>query len=408
MPRRPSYLTAAFLTVFLDFLSFGVVIPDVQLRAESLGLSGAGLGLIISLYSLAQFFFAPVLGRLSDRVGRRKILLITCALAVVAGFLYCGATSLWMMIASRIVLGIAGANLGVVYAYVADVTGPEERTSAMGKLGAAFGLGFMFGPAIGAWLVHLNGGLPVYLGIASGIFALVNLLFVWLYMPEVPPQDTGARGGLVAQLGLVGMALKTPALGLLLSLFFVANFAFANLETTYYRLMERQWGFSQMDTTWILLEVGIVAAIVQGGLVRRLAKKYGEANLLRAGYALMVPGLAVVPFAPPWLPVILGAAALGLASGIAQPSLSSLISRAAAATFYGGIFGVQQSLGAIARIVSPPIGNALLEIEPWLPYAFGALLLLYPAVASWRVRLPDTATVPTDQPADEDAAHATS
>ncbi|MBX3096074.1 MAG: MFS transporter [Fimbriimonadaceae bacterium] len=392
--RRPTYLTAAFMTVFLDFLSFGVVIPDVQLRGESLGLTGASLGFVLAIYSIAQFLVAPTLGSLSDRIGRRKILILTCALAVVAGFFYAYSTELWAMIVSRLFLGVAGANLGVVYAYVADVTVAEERTSAMGKLGAAFGLGFMFGPPLGAWLVHLNDGLPVYLGYVSGIFAFINLLFVWFLMPEVEPRDPAARGNVLKQLKAVGAALRTPALGLLLSLFFMANFAFANLESTYYRLMKMQWSFSQMDTTWILLEVGLVAAIVQGGVVRPLAKRFGEATLLRVGYALMVPGLAVVPFAPPWGWVILGAAVLGVANGIAQPSLSSLVSQAAAATVMGGVFGVQQSLGAIARMAAPPIGNSLIEVQPWLPYVFGATLMLYPAIASWRVRMPDEQTAP--------------
>jgi MFS transporter, DHA1 family, tetracycline resistance protein len=175
--RRPSPIVGVFLTVFFDILSFGVVIPDVQLRAENLtagvpaNLQGVLIGSLIAVYSVAQLIFGPPLGRWSDRVGRRPVLIVTSVLAIVASVLYAFALNWPVMAVSRFVLGMAGANMGVAYAYIADVTKPEERAASMGKIGLAFGLGFVLGPPVGAWLISAGGGEPGLLGAVSAVFA---------------------------------------------------------------------------------------------------------------------------------------------------------------------------------------------------------------------------------------------
>lgn len=376
---RISPLVAVFLTVFFDMMSFGTVIPDLQLRAVALGAHGIVAGLVLSTFSIAQFIVSPFLGRWSDKVGRRKVLILTCALATVASVAYGFADTLLIVFVSRALLGFAGANLGVAYAYISDVTTPETRAKAMGKIGMAFGFGFMIGPPLGAWMVQLNHGKPLLLGLVSAAFAMVNLIFVIFFMPEAPPQpaepDNLQKLGPMAKLI---QALRTPGLSFLLILFLIANLAFSNLESTYFLLAHDDYKINAQMTSLILVYVGLIAAIVQGGLLGGLVKKFGEVNLLRTAYVLQAPALAMVPFVKPWIPVLFGCTLLGVGSGFAQPTLSSLISQAAPASLVGGIFGITQSLGAIARIVGPLIGNALYDQGHWMPYALGAVMMLAP------------------------------
>ncbi|MBS1712185.1 MAG: MFS transporter [Armatimonadetes bacterium] len=384
-------IVAIFLTIFLDMLSFGTVIPDIQLRAETLVKqaswlpqgNGAVLGLVIgfsiALFSLAQFLVAPYLGRLSDERGRRPVLLATCTLAVIGPLLYAfSGASLVVLWLARVIHGMAGGNLGVAYAYVADVTDEKDRASSMGLLGAAFGLGFIFGPPLGSWLIQLNGGQPVYLGLVSAFFALTNLAFVYFLLPE-----SRAKGSALPaenRFKAMAQAFREPTLGLLLGLFFVASFAFTHLETTYYRLAHDVYLFDRMQTSMVLVTVGIVAAVVQGGLIRVVEPVVGERNLLRFGYILQAPILASMPFVMPWIPVIVGAILLGTGSGLAQPSLSSLVSKAAPEAMRGGIFGVNQSLGSLARIIGPFSANVAYAKSPAAPYLLAAAIMLIPTL----------------------------
>lgn len=383
-------MTAVFFTVLFDLLSFSMLIPDIQPRLESKGYSGVVIGLCIAAYSVAQLAFGAPIGRWSDTVGRRRALLATSTLSVFAAAAYAGADNLGWMLASRLLLGAAGGNLGVAYAYVADVTPPEQRAGAMGKLGMAFGIGFMFGPMVGAALVRLGEGSPYLLASCSAAMALVNVLFVWWLLPDVPPvPETGetARLGPFAKLAY---ALRSPGLATLLLLFFVANFAFANLESTFFRFLMLHLRMRPEEVALpgagVLVFVGLVAALVQGGVVGRLATRFGEVGLMRAGYLIQAPMLALIPFTPFWIPFLLGAALLGVGSGIAQPSLSSLLSQRAPAGMAGGVFGVTQSLGAIARVVAPVVGNALLDLRLWAPYVFAGVLMLIPLGLALRLQ----------------------
>ena len=381
-----SPLVAIFLTVFFDMMSFGSVIPDLQIRAEGLGATGYMAGLVLATFSIAQLIVSPLLGRWSDKVGRRKVLILTCAVATLSSLLYCFATTLPIMILSRALLGVAGANLGVAFAYVSDVTTPENRSASMGKIGMAFGFGFMFGPPLGAWMIQLGGGQPILLGLFSALFALINLVFVLFFMPDAPPSPAEPEHlQKLSPVKKLVSALQTPGLGFLLILFLISNLAFSNLESTYFRLAHDDYKIDQVATAWILVLVGAVAAIVQGGLMSPLVRRFGEVNLLRVAYVLQSPILASIPFVRPWAPVIIGCIGLGVGSGLAQPNLSSLISKAAPAALAGGIFGITQSLGAIARIIGPIVGNELYEHGHWIPYALGAVLMLVPLFMAQRV-----------------------
>lgn len=381
-------LLAIFLTVFIDMLSFGMAIPDLQVRAEKLGAHGIVIGLLLASYSIAQLFTAPLLGRWSDVVGRRKVLLITCSMTFICFVIYSQAQSLPVMFASRILAGISAANIGVAFAYIADITKPEERASGMGMIGAAFGLGFIFGPVFGAQLVDWGGGGPQLLGFVSAGLALINVAFVWRYLPEPDALRAKASASLKENFSQLVRALRTPGLGLLVMLFFVANFAFSNLESTFFRLLEWRFQMGQKEGALVLFVVGVVAAFMQGYAIGKLTKRFGEVALMRVGYALMTPCLALVPFSPPWVSMLIVAALIGVASGLYGPSVQSLISRSAPIDMQGGVSGIIQSAGALARIFGPLCGSVLFDINTAMPYFAAAGLMLIPTMLSFFYKRP--------------------
>jgi multidrug resistance protein len=387
--KRPSPIIAIFLTVFIDLMSFGLVIPDVQVRADSLGAKGWQIGAVIAIFSLFQLLLAPLLGRMSDRLGRRPILLITCSLAVVSFLVYSQANELWIMFVARAIAGVAGANLGVAFAYAADISKPEDRAKALGLLGAAFGLGFILGPVIGGQLIMLGGGKPFFLGIFAACLALVNFFFVLFFLPESwkPTEAQAAESKSLFQ--NLKVACSVPALVLLLLLFLAYNLAFTNLESTYFLLATQQFQLTIGQATYILATVGVVSALMQGFFIRYLTPKFGEVKLLRTGFLLQIPALILFPFALPWVPQLAVATLLAVGTGLSQPSLSSLISRNAPRTIQGGIFGITQSLGAMVRIIGPILSNTLYSNQYWLPYAIGATILLVPAAMAFFIRIPD-------------------
>jgi len=377
-------------------------IPDLQLRGKLLATQHLGpgatpqqigflTGLSLAAFSLAQLLTAPFLGRLSDRIGRKKILLLTSLLSVASYVVYAHAESYAAVLVARALSGIAAANLGVAFAYIADITAPEERAKGLGMLGAAFGLGFILGPVAGAFLLGVSQNDPTLLGYVGAGLAALNALYIAFVLSESLRQPREGQSRFVPDLAL---ALKTPGLGLMLAMFFAINFGFTNLETTFFQLLESpNWIFRQGEHArqtggYILGLVGVVSVIMQGFIVRRATPRFGEVRLLRFSYLLYIPALALVPFAPLWMPAILCIVALGIAGGLAQPSLSSLISRAAPREIQGGIFGITQALGALARFLGPLVSNPLFQWRPYAPYLLGAIVILFPAFAAWKLSMP--------------------
>jgi len=418
--KPKSALLAILITVFLDLLSFGLFIPDLQLRGEALAakalnvpLDQAGssqqigfmVGLLIAGYSMCQLVSAPLLGRLSDRIGRRPILLGTTVLSLASYLVYANATEFWISLASRLLAGLAAANLGVAFAYVADVTGPQDRAKGLGMVGAALGMGFILGPVIGGLLIRIGNDSPLLLGYVGAALTLVNLAFIYFELPEsVQPGQTKARAPFFEELRI---AFSTRSLVLLLCMFFAFNFGFAMLQATFFRLLADSRSIFHLDTahakeygSYILGMVGVSGAVIQGGLLPKFQRRFGEIRLLRFGMILLVPGLALVPYAPLWLPVLLVVVLQGIGSGLSQPSLSSLVSRNAPAQIQGGIFGVTQALGALARLIGPIIGNPLFAENPAYPFLFGACVLLFPTVAAWSVKAPETKDATSPEPAE--------
>jgi len=373
--RRRASLLIVFFTVLLDLLGFGMVLPLLPFYAQDFGASPLGVTMLFASFSLAQFVFAPIWGRLSDRVGRRPVLLGSIAGAVVAYALFAFAGSFTVLLLARTASGIAAANYSIAQAYVADVTPPEERARGMGLLGAAFGLGFVLGPVMGGLAGKLGyAAVPA----AAGILSLANLVLAFFLVPESLPAQRRqeiAAGRWADSNDLRRAAHNRPVAALML-LFFLVILAFASMESTLGLFVEERYGFGFFETAWLFTFLGVVMVVVQGGLLGRLAKRFGERRLMLAGILLMAVGLAVLPFGR--LIALLGMATglLAVGMGLQNPSTLSLISRMTDDHHQGGTLGVTRSLGALARGVGPLWGGwAFGALGPAWPFWSAALLM---------------------------------
>jgi MFS transporter, DHA1 family, tetracycline resistance protein len=371
-----------FFTVFIHLLGFGIIIPLLPYYAERFGASGLTVGLLTTSFSLAQFLFAPLWGRLSDRIGRRPVLLGSLILTGVSYLVFAVATSLPMLFVSRIFAGIAGATLSTAQAYIADTTTPENRTRGMGLIGAAFGMGFIFGPAMGGVLSRWGFSVPAY---AAAGLAAAAFLFALVRLPEsLPPEEREAARHRVR--ASFRDALSRPVVGAVLGLFFIATLCFSGMEAVLALFCERFFGWGPHHIGYLFAYVGVVAAVLQAGMVGALAKRFGERALIRAGLALMGAAFIVAGLVPPvgLFLVMMGMIAVG--SGLITPSLSSLVSVATPADEQGRILGVYQSLGSLGRAVGPFLGGLLYDVvSPGAPLWAAGTVLVLASLAAVRV-----------------------
>jgi multidrug resistance protein len=381
--RGASPRAILFLTVFIHLLGFGIIIPLLPYYAERFGASGLTVGLLTTSFSLAQFLFAPLWGRLSDRVGRRPVLLGSLILTGVSYLVFAVAGSLPVLFVSRIFAGIAGATLSTAQAYIADTTTAENRTRGMGLIGAAFGMGFIFGPAMGGVLSRWGFSVPAY---AAAGLAAAAFLFALVRLPEsLPPDQRGTAASRRVRASFRD-ALSRPVVGTVLGLFFIATLCFSGMEAVLALFCERffRWGPHQIG--YLFAYVGVVAALLQAGIVGALAKRFGERALIRAGLGLMGAAFVSAGLVPPVALFLATMGVIAVGSGLITPSLSSLVSLATPAGEQGRILGVYQSLGSLGRAVGPFLGGLLYDVvSPGAPlWAAGALLLLA-ALASGRI-----------------------
>lgn len=401
---KKSALIGLAMTVFLDMLGFSLFFPDLQLRFKDLAAAalhvpadspntqlGLLIGFAIALYSLAQFLVAPIMGRLSDAQGRRTVLRWSCALTLVSYLIYAHAHSYEYVLLSRLVGGLGAANIGVAFAYVADVTTPEDRGKGMGLVGASLGMGFVLGPPLGVLLLSLGHNSPLLLGYVAAVLTAVNLAYIQFILPESPRGDHHGEAPTLLQNFLT--AIRVPRLRIFLLMTFVITLGFTNLETTFFQLLESPLGPYRLPEVQakhagglILTFVGLTMAIVQGGLVGPAIRRFGELNLVRVGFMITAVGLFLVPHGQLWIPTLAVTALLGLGNGVANPSLSALVSQSAPVAMQGGIFGITMALGALARVIGPLISNPLFQANPGWPYWLGSALVILPALFAWSLR----------------------
>ena len=379
-----------FLTVFIDLLGFGMVLPLLPIYADQFVVDEAGwkIGLLMASFSAMQFLFAPLWGRLSDRIGRRPVLMIGLLGSVVFYSLFGVATimqSLTLLFVSRIGAGIAGATISTAQAYIADTTTLEERPKGMALIGMAFGLGFTFGPLFGYLAVPSGTGDPGPApGFAAAGLSLVALLLAYFKLPE--SLSVNSPSAAKQNLSMKGLrdALSIPSIAMLLIALFVVVFAFANFETTLSMLLKGREGqnqpfsftFGQVCLTYAY--IGFTLALVQGGIVRRVAGKVSEGILASFGCVLMGGGMLLILKATQDSSVglLMGSLAIVVAGfGFMMPSLNSFISRRSDPDKQGGILGIGQSVNSLARIVGSALGIPLLKLNILAPFLVSAIIM---------------------------------
>ncbi|HEV8541653.1 MAG TPA: MFS transporter [Verrucomicrobiae bacterium] len=383
--RKPS-LSIIFFTVFIDLIGFGIVMPLLPLYSAEFGAPGWMNGAIVASFSLMQFLFAPAWGKLSDRIGRRPVLLISNAGSTIAygmfGFAsgFAGQQALWLLLASRIFAGICGANLSVASAYIADVSPPEKRSKSMGLIGMAFGLGFIFGPALGSFSAG-KFGLAGPGWVAAAICG-VNFLFTLTMLVESlkPSSEPKVRRVRFEQWA---HTFKHPTIGFLVGLYFFATFAFACFEVTIGLLLEHKFNYGPKQVGYFITYCGLLSALLQGGGIGPLIKRFGERKLLAMALVVVAAGLLMIPYVSTISGMLLALGVFAAGSGIHRPPLFGLISILTPESEQGEAMGVTQSAGSLARIVAPVFAITLYEVRPPLPYVICAAVALLAGVVAW-------------------------
>jgi multidrug resistance protein len=364
MKRSP--LVVIFTTVFIDLVGFGIVIPVLPFYAEGSRFSASPrtVGLLFASYSVMQLIFSPILGRLSDKHGRRPVLLISI-IGTGIGFLILGfATTLWMLFLGRILDGITGGNISTAQAYIADITTRENRAKGMGLIGAAFGLGFVFGPAIGGILSHWDIAVP-FLFAAGLCFA--NALLLYFTLPETVTADHPARNSAAGGRGLGQLirSLGNPRLGYVLVIYFMFIVAFSIMTTAFSLFTMFRFGYDAQHTGYLFAYVGVLAVIVQGGLIGRLVKRFGELPLVIVGAFLFAGSLFAVPFVGPeaggLAALLVGGGLFSIGNSLSAPSLTGLASKSVGPAEQGSVLGVTQSVASLARAVGPALAAVLIN-----------------------------------------------
>jgi DHA1 family tetracycline resistance protein-like MFS transporter len=384
--KRPSLLII-FLSVFIDLIGFGIVMPLLPLYSKQFGANGLEVGMIIASFSVMQFLFAPAWGRLSDRIGRRPVILISNAGSAISYALFAvastmaGRTGLWILLGSRVFAGICGANLSVANAYIADVSPPEKRTQKMGLIGMAFGFGFIFGPALGAF-AYQHFGLPGP-GWTAAAFCAANFILGCFVLAESwkPTSDHAATRPNVAQWTHV---LSRPTVGFVIGLYFLATFCFACFESTFSLLVKEKFHYDASHAGYLFTYCGVLAAVLQGGLVGRLNKQFGEQRLIFGSLVLLAISLALLPIVGTATGLLFVLALFAAGSGINRPPTFGIISLRSPAQEQGLTLGVAQSVASLARIVGPVFANVLYAAHAALPYLLCAGVALVASLAAWQ------------------------
>jgi len=386
-----------FFIVFIDLVGFGVIIPLLPFYGIQFGASASEITWMMACYSLAQFFCSPLLGRLSDRLGRRPVLLVSLC-ASIASYLWLGfADALWMLFAARLMAGAGAGNIAAAQAYISDITTPETRAKGMGMIGAAFGLGFTIGPALGGLVAGSHPGTaalarPAFL--AAGLSS-VALLIALLRLKESLPPEARAASSRPSRWQVAQDVMGRSVLRRLILLLFITITAFAGMETTFALWAHSALGWGPRAVGYNFLYVGLVLVVVQGGLIGRLSKRFGEAQLILTGSCMIGLGLLGLPFALALWRLLIVNTLLALGMGLLSPSITSLISQQAGIDERGGILGVSQSASSLSRILGPAIAGPLFEdFGRGAPYFTGAAVMVLVVALALGLPRPARAAIP--------------
>jgi multidrug resistance protein len=374
-----SPLAIIFVTVFIDLLGFGIIIPLLPFYAESFGASAFAIGLLNTSFSLMQFLFSPLWGRWSDRVGRKPIILLGLAGSCLSYLALALAGSLPMLFVARIIGGIAGANIPTAQAYIADITTPENRARGMGLVGAAFGLGFVFGPALGGLLSRITPATPMW---CAAALCLANLVAAWFFLPE--SRAANAETKTLGRWEAFRHAMTKPALLLVLSLYFIVTMAFSGFEATFALFSEARFGYTAASIGFLFAFIGVILAIVQGVLVGRVVKIVPERRLIPLAIFAISISIGSIAFVGSVAALLAALGLLAIGMGFNNPSMSAMVSKLSGADDQGGTLGLASSLASLGRVVGPAWGGYLYDAYGMTtPYVSASVLMFVAFVVSW-------------------------
>jgi MFS family permease len=385
-----------FLIVLIDLIGFGLVIPLLPFYAERFSAPPQEVTALMAVFSLMSMLTAPIWGRLSDRIGRRPILMISMAASALA-YLWMGfADAIWMLFAARALAGACAGNIAAAQAYIADVTTPENRAKGMGMIGAAFGLGFIIGPALGGIVAGSHAATadlrtPGLIACGLSLVAFLGCAFV---LKESLPAGLPVRRRR-SRVETLRDALSRKVLARLLAIFFLAILAFAGMEATFALWAMAQLGWGPAQCGYLFTYVGLLSATMQGGLIGKLTARFGEERLLTAGLISIAAGLVILPLSHDLPLLAVATTCLALGMGAMQPSLNSLISRRSGAEEQGEVMGVAQSVASLSRVLGPLLAGALFAgLGRDSPFFFGTMLVVAAAGLAWRLPPAEPAATP--------------
>jgi DHA1 family tetracycline resistance protein-like MFS transporter len=374
MPATRSRFAVIFFTILVDLIGFGIIIPILPYYAQRLGASGLGLGALLAVFSGMQFVATAFLGRTSDRVGRRPILLATMLFNALGYLLFAAAHSYGVLFVARVVSGFAGGNISAAQAYVADITTPADRSRGMGILGAAFGLGFIIGPAVGGLSAHYLGRAAPGL-VAAGL-SLVNFVSAYVVLPESLRAEHRTERELW-DFSHIRDAIRHPRLAPLMLAWLVAPLAFSGYTVAIPLWAGVTFGWREQQLGWFFTVIGATAAVVQGYAFGRLARQFGDRALLIAGGFGMALAIAVIPALHSSAALYGWTAALAFSNSIFGPAATGLVSVFADPTEQGTVLGAAQALGALGRLLGPlALGKVYDASHPAAFLVAGAVMAL--------------------------------
>ncbi|MFO7526053.1 MAG: MFS transporter [Ignavibacteriaceae bacterium] len=376
--KNKTALTLIFLTVFIDLLGFGILIPILPAFAKKeLGVDETAIGIAIAIYSFVQFLFNPFFGKLSDKYGRRPVIIFTLLINAFGYVIFAFTNSFLMLLISRIVAGIGGSSIGVAQAYIADVTTKENRSKGMGLIGSAFGLGFMFGPLLGGVLSEYG---YMITGFGAAGFSFIAFLLTIFLLPEsnVNRAVTEDKKRMLIDIKGMKVILSKPELAFLIGIFFILTFSIANIYGTFALLGLHVYGFSDLQNGYLYGIMGFFSALVQGGLISYINKILSRKKILIIGSFLTMISLAFLPFGQTFLGITLILIVMVFGTSSFQPTLLSLISEVATDSEQGVTLSINQSFSALARVLGPLWGGFAFEFLGYpFPFLTGAVFTFF-------------------------------
>lgn len=394
MPAARSRVAVIFFTVLIDLIGFGIIIPILPYYAQRLGAGGLGLGALLGVFSAMQFVATAFLGRTSDRVGRRPILLTTMLVNALGYVLFAAAHSYPVLFLARVVSGFAGGNISAAQAYMADITTPAERSRGMGTIGAAFGLGFVIGPALGGLSAHYLG--PSAPGLVAAVLSLANFVSAYMVLPE--SLEAEHRSGRVLwDFSHIGGALRNPRLAPLMIAWALAPFAFSGYTVAIPLWANVTFGWREQQLGWFFTVIGVTAAIVQGYGFGKLAHRFGDRRLLIVGGFGMAATIALVPALHSSTALYAWTAALAFSNSIFGPAATGLVSVFADPTEQGTVLGAAQALAALGRLLGPLVMGEVYDVSRPAAFLVAGAVMALGGVVTLRVPKSEQVRVASEQ-----------